>query len=467
MGMNEESSQDPLSFRGGPLASAVPLLVFVGVTVALVLAGAPEVEGMIVGAMLGISAGMLFARDISAYCESVFSLMANRTAAVAIVCWLWAGAFSGILADSNLVEAIVWVGWKLGLTGRVFTVMVFISAGLFAVSLGTGLGTVLGFTAVMFPAGVMLGANPAAVMGAIISGAAFGDNMAPVSDTTIVSAATQETDVGGVVRSRLKYVLPASLLSAFLFFVFGAGDSAVDPAAAQALLEEHANPAGLPMLLPAIVVFAIAFSGYHFLLALTLGVFFAALLGPALGVFGFRDLFHIAPDGAVSGTLVNGAMGLVPTAVLTLLLVTAIGIMGRGGFLSGLMAWLDRTWTRTARGAEGAILVMISLANLCVSVNTVAMIAVGPLANVIRKRHEIHPHRVANLLDTVSCSFPYMLPYAAAVTASSAIQRQAAERYDFVTVVPWSQEVFYIFYGLTLFPIMVLAVVTGLGRKRG
>lgn len=49
----------------------------------------------------------------------------------------------------------------------------------------------------MYPAGIVLGANPAAVMGAIISGAAFGDNVSPVSDTTIVSAATQETDVGG------------------------------------------------------------------------------------------------------------------------------------------------------------------------------------------------------------------------------------------------------------------------------
>jgi len=145
------TQNEPIDFRGGALASAVPLLVFVGVTIVLVLAGAPEVNGMIVGAMLGISVGMVFARNISAYGERVFSLMVNRTAAVAIVCWLWAGAFSGILADAHLVEGIVWIGWKLGLAGRAFTVAVFICAGLFAVSLGTGLGTVLGFTAVMYP----------------------------------------------------------------------------------------------------------------------------------------------------------------------------------------------------------------------------------------------------------------------------------------------------------------------------
>ena len=169
----------------------------------------------------------------------------------------------------------------------------------------------------------------------------------------------------------------------------------------------------------------------------------------------------------MAGSIVGGAMGLVPTAILTLLLVTAIGLMKEGGFLDSMMAFLDRTCAKTPRGAEGTIIALISVANLCVSVNTVAMITIGPLANVLRKRHAIHPYRVANLLDTVSCSFPYMMPHAAALTAATAIQIQVAQRYDFVRVVPWAQEAPYIFYGWTLFPIMVLAVITGFGRRTG
>jgi hypothetical protein len=74
---------------------------------------------------------------------------------------------------------------------------------------------------------------------------------------------------------------------------------------------------------------------------------------------------------------------------------------------------------------------------------------------------------VANLLDTISCSFPYMMPHAAVITAAAAIQARVAERYDFVEIIPWGQEAPYIFYGLTLFPVMVLAVITGYGRKTG
>lgn len=456
-----------LTFRGGPIASVLPLAVFVVATAALVIRGAPAVEGMIVAAMLGISLGMLFARNLGDYSERVFSLMANRVATVAVVCWLWAGAFGGILADSGLVEAIVWLGAKLGLSGAAFTVVTFVSAALFAVSVGTGLGTVVGFTAVMYPAGIVLGASPAALMGAILSGGAFGDNLAPVSDTTIVSAATQETDVGGVVRSRLKYSLTAGAIAAVLFYIFGSGQATLSPQEADRLLAETADPTALPMLIPAALVFIIAFTGGHFLVALTAGLAAAIVVGPLFGVFPLERVFHLTAQGSVAGSAVQGAVGMLPISILTLLLVTAIGIMEAGGFLERLMNWLDRAIARTVRGAEAAIVALISFANICVSVNTVAMITVGPLANILRKRHSLHPYRSANLLDTVSCSFPYILPYSAVIVAGTAIQNQVAERYAFAPVLPWAAEAPYIFYGIVLFPLMIFAVITGWGRRRG
>lgn len=454
-------------FRGGPYFSVLPLVVFVLATLALVIRGAAVVEGMIMAAMLGISVGMIFARNVADYSERVFSLMANRTAMVAVVCWLWAGAFSGILADSGLVEAIVWLGWKLNLSGAAFTLVVFVSSALFATSVGSGLGTIVGFTAVMYPAGIIVGANPAMLMGAIFSGAAFGDNLAPVSDTTIVSAATQETDLGGVVRSRLKYVLIAAAISALLFLTFGGGGSALSPAEAERLLAATADPTGLPMLIPAAIVFIVAVSGFHFLAALTAGIAAAIVIGPLFGVFPLERVFHFTTDGSVAGSAVGGAVALLPTAVLTLLLVTAIGIMEAGGFLEKFIAWLERTIAHTVRGAELAIIALITFTNLCVSVNTVAMITAGPLANILRKRHKIHPYRSANLLDTISCSFPYILPYSATIVAANAIQREVAERYAFAEILPWAQEASFFFYGIVLFPLMIIAVITGFGHRQG
>ena len=95
------------------------------------------------------------------------------------------------------------------------------------------------------------------------------------------------------------------------------------------------------------------------------------------------------------------------------------------------------------------------------------MVTVGPLAAKLRKIHNIHPYRVANLLDTISCSFPFLLPYAAVIVAAGAIQRELAERYAFTVVLPWVEEAPYVFYGIVMFPLMIIAVITGFGRKKG
>ena len=64
--------------------------------------------------------------------------------------------------------------------------------------------------------------DPAFLAGAIVSGAIFGDNLAPISDTTIISAGTQEytkkkghAEVGGAVASRFKYSFVAGILLLF------------------------------------------------------------------------------------------------------------------------------------------------------------------------------------------------------------------------------------------------------------
>jgi Na+/H+ antiporter NhaC len=462
-----ERPEPELKFRGGPLAGVVPIAVFLIATVALVICQAPVVEGMIMAAMLGISCGMFLARNVAAYSEHTFTLMANRVATVAVVCWLWAGAFSGILADSGLVEAIVWLGWKMQLTGGWLVMLVFLSAAFFATSVGTGMGTIMGFTAVMYPAAVLLGGHPPAVIGAIISGAALGDNLAPISDTTIVSAATQETDVGGVVRSRLKYVLITAALASLLFVMTGEASRPVDGSETDRMLAETADPLGLPMLIPSVVVFLVAVSGHHFLGALTLGVASAVVIGPLFGVFPIERVFHVTAEGSVAGSAVEGALGLMPTAILTLLLVTAIGIMNASGFLDMVLQWLQKVIQGSVRRAELAIVGLVSFANICVSTNTVAMITSGPLANVIRKQAGIHPYRSANLLDTISCSFPFILPYATAVVAAGALQRQVAERYPTVPIVPWAEFVPYFYYGHILFPLMILAILTGFGQRKG
>ena len=88
---------------------------------------------------------------------------------------------------------------------------------------GTSLGTMILCAPLLYPAAAGLGTDPVILMGAVIGGATFGDNISPVSDTTIASASTQGADIGRVVRSRLKYAIPAALVAVVAYGVLGGG----------------------------------------------------------------------------------------------------------------------------------------------------------------------------------------------------------------------------------------------------
>ena len=92
-----------------------------------------------------------------------------------------------------------------GAQGNIFVGLVFFASMLFALGTGTSTGTCIALTPVLYPAGYFLGADPAMLGLAILSGAAFGDNLSPIADTTIVSAYTQGATMKEVVRSRSRF----------------------------------------------------------------------------------------------------------------------------------------------------------------------------------------------------------------------------------------------------------------------
>jgi Na+/H+ antiporter NhaC len=149
--------------------------------------------------LVGLIVGMLFVKgNWKGYADTIFDGMTQRVAATAVVAWLWAGMFADTIQAGDFVDGLVWASSAASVGAALFPALTFLFAALLATGIGTGYGTAVAFTSLVFPAGVLLGADPVLLFGAILSGAVFGDNLAPVSDTTIVSAVTQDADIGGV-----------------------------------------------------------------------------------------------------------------------------------------------------------------------------------------------------------------------------------------------------------------------------
>ena len=171
-----------------------------------------------------------------------------------IMAWLLAGVLGALMSATGFVQALVWLSRALDVSGGGYVASAFLICALVSTSTGTSFGTILICGPLLYPAGGRCGRRPRAPDGAILAGATFGDSISPISDTTIASAGTQGADIGGMVRSRLKYVLPAGAAAAARALAFGGGSPIV---ARHRGNRRRAAPAGLPMLLVPLLVVAL------------------------------------------------------------------------------------------------------------------------------------------------------------------------------------------------------------------
>lgn len=116
--------------------------------------------------------------------------------------------------------------------------------------------------------------------GAVISGSIFGDNLAPISDTTIASSQTQGVTVQEAVRTRLPYSMTVGIISGILYIVIGLSQSAGGSAAIEA---DPSSAKSLVFLLVPVVLVLLMYKGWGLVSALLLSnalvIFFSLVLG--------------------------------------------------------------------------------------------------------------------------------------------------------------------------------------------
>lgn len=498
MSQNQHAGRAPgpdhsIEFRGGKAISAVPIGFFIAWAIFQSgVLGVSDVAGLIAGMLIGLILGMLFVRgNWAVYANTVFEGMAQKVAVTAIVAWLWAGMFSATLQVGDFVNGLGWLADMLGVGPALFPAITFLLAALLATGIGTGYGTVIAFVALFLPTGVALGADPVLMFGAILSGAVFGDNLAPVSDTTIVSAVTQDSDVGGVVASRFKYAAIAGVLAFIAYLVAGSvmTGAHIAPEAAD-LFRAEANPAGLIHLVSMGIVIFTAIRGRHIIEAISWGLIAAVILNIVFGLSSGSDMlvFRVAEDSwaastfghwplievvaagqtGVGGSIYDGALGFAEMVVLILLVIAAAHIMIRGGGFHALQDWLLRKIARTVRSAEMVMVTVTASINAAITINTAAQIAVAPYISTIGKRFNINGYRRANILDANTSALGYIFPWAGGVLVGFTQMTMLPETYAWFSadmVVSPVQAWPWVFHGWLLVAVFLFSAWTGFGRE--
>ncbi len=456
----EEKRKEFLPMYGGIWGGMVPLAILIVGLVWLSVAERGGTKPFWACGWLALAGGLFFAKDKAEYCKAAMRGIGNQTGIVIVTAWLFAGVFGKIMAAGGLVNGLLWLGMSTGAQEGIFTTLVFIIAMLFSLGTGTSTGTCLSLTPVLYPAGIFLGCDPVLLGTAILSGAAFGDNLAPISDTTIVSAYTQGAEMRDVVRSRFPLAMAAACISAVVFLFFGGGgDVNILPD-----LNAQLNPKGAFLLLAMAVVVVSALMGRHIIESLIYGNVCAMLISVAIGTLHFSDFFGIPEAGQSTGLIQSGIDGVVGAIIFAVLILAVTQILVECGILEKILEFANRSIVATVSQAELFIIGVTVAASIPISANAPALLLVGPsLVRPMGEKFNLAAARRANLMDCAVCTIFFILPWHIAVAVWYGALVTASETWGFEA--PAVSSALMNPYSWALLAVILFSALTGWNRK--
>ena len=391
-----------MSSRRGLLALS-PLLVFLCVylissIVAQDFYRIPISSAFLIASIyaLIISKGKTLEERIATFSEGA----GNRNVLLMIWIFVMAGAFASTAKEIGAIDATVNIALKI-LPGKLLYAGLFLASCFISMSIGTSVGTIVAL--VPIAAGIAeemaLGgatgftAGTPFITAIIVGGSFFGDNLSFISDTTIAATRTQECSMTDKFKVNLRIVGPAALIVAVIYVILGAS---VDVTPQTGAIE-------WVLLIPYLLVIALALSGVNVTAVLGIGIAVNGVLGFVRGSFGWSGFLE---------AIGNGISGMGDLIIVTLLAGGMLELIRVNGGLDYIVEAMTRR-IRGKRGAEFSIAALVSLANLCTANNTIAIITVGRIARDISQRFGIDPRKSASLLDTFSCLIQGLIPYGA------------------------------------------------------
>ncbi len=467
----ESGSDGTLTFRIGIAGAFVaPAIFLAGVVAFFMVFGVFDMNALTASGLAGLLIAGLFARSYSRFWEHIIAGVSSRNSVVLLLILLVVSMVAAMITQSDVAGGFVWLAGQLGIGGGVFVAVTFVLSCVISMSTGTSFGTMFTAFPIFYPAGVLLGADPVLLAGAILSGAIFGDNLAPISDSTIVSASTQRyrrkegvAEVGGVVRSRARYALVAAGLSAVLFLALGLV-RAPGASAAASVGDGDGNPLSLIMVIPVAVLLGVAFWKRDIFLAATMGLLSGIVIGLVTGVLSPADIMSVGEDGAPGGFLVTGVADMLPLVGLAIVIFAIVGVLqGAGVFdlIVDLVARSERS-SGPVRAELGIGIGAAAAAALFAGVNSPSMLMFGPVADKLGARAQLHPYRRANVMDGFTLGIGAVVPVASVFLL---ISSQLTQGYDGVPELTALSIFTASFYPLILTAVMVVAVLTGWGRR--
>jgi Na+/H+ antiporter NhaC len=320
---------------------------------------------------------------------------------IMIMClvFILAGAFASVAKEMGAVDAAVRIA-QYFIPANMMLCGVFLVSCFISLSIGTSCGTIGVITPIAIGLALKINIPVELMLGAVVGGAMFGDNMSMISDTTIAATRTQSVAMRDKFITNLRIAVPAAIAAIVLYLFLG---SSADVSAADIVAKITWEDAFL--VAPYVFVLIFALVGVNVMSVLFLGIVMTTVIGLCYKKFEFF---------AALQSMGAGSLGMSETLIVALLAGGLLGLIRYYGGISYLLATVNK-FIKGIRGCEFGVSLVVSAVNLITANNTVAIVIAGPVARELSEKYGCNPKRIAAILDVASCIVQGLIPYGAQI----------------------------------------------------
>ena len=357
----------------------------------------------VIGFLIALAVAFLQTRGIS-FNEKISIIakgVGNDNIITMCLIFLVAGAFSGSVSAAGGVNSTVNLGLSL-LPPGIAVIGLFIIGCFISISMGTSMGTIAALAPIAMGISEKTNFPIAICIGAVVSGAMFGDNLSMISDTTIAAVRTQGCDMRDKFRKNFLIVLPAAIATiAILFFMTRGAHFTVSKDLDYNIFQ----------VIPYILVLVTALIGLNVFIVLIGGIAFSVIAGLATGAMKVSQIFT---------SMGKGATGMYDITVISILVACISALVKYNGGFAFILENIHKH-IHSYKGAEFGVAALVGLIDCATANNTVAIVIAGPIAKEISDDYSIEPARTASLLDMFASVFQGIIPYGAQLLSAASL----------------------------------------------
>lgn len=320
---------------------------------------------------------------------------------VIIMCliFLAAGGFSGAVTAAGGATSAVYLGLSL-IPPKFAVVGVFLIGCFISISMGTSVGTIVALSPIAVGISQATGFSLPLCLGAVVSGAMFGDNLSMISDTTIAAVRTQGCQMSDKFKMNFKIVLPAAIAAAVIFFITTMHGST------QVELGEY----NILQVIPYLIVLVGAIIGFNVFVVLIVGTVAAVAAGLVTGTMAWGGIFTAIGSGVTS---------MYDITVISITVAAIGALVKEYGGIDFILHFIHKN-TKSKKGAQIGIAGLVAGVDLATANNTIAIVMTGQIAKEISSEYDIDPRRTASLLDIFASVVQGIIPYGAQLLSAAA-----------------------------------------------